>query len=372
MKNGNNPKVWIEALTPKQALLFSILAVELLNDSFEILITSRRYDVVEGIFKNYGLKPIIVGSYGGNSLEEKLQNSLERQRELLKLVSQIKPHIHVTFVSPDSSRIAFGLKIPIVSMSDSPHSIAVSKLVIPISTVFITPDFLTKNFEPYIKLTQIHFFKGIFEIAWINRLKPDSKVPKNLGLKPFNYIVVRPPEIKSYYYPNSFRQNINNVIIKIIEQILEKTDLTVLMYSRYDDQKSYFQKTLEKHSKRVTFLAQATDMPSLEFYSRLVITGGATMATEAALLGTPSICLFPKRLELTEYVSKKGFPLYHIYNLQHLKMSNILGLVEETQSTRYKLDHINKAKKTFEDPIPKIKNIVKNLSTTMLEESVAR
>ncbi|RLE60940.1 MAG: hypothetical protein DRJ35_01940, partial [Thermoprotei archaeon] len=70
--------------------------------------------------------------------------------------------------------------------------------------------------------------------------------------------------------------------------------------------------------------------------------------------------------------SKKGFPLYHIYNLQHLKMSNILGLVEETQSTRYKLDHINKAKKTFEDPIPKIKNIVKNLSTTMLEESVAR
>lgn len=372
MKSGSRPKVWIEALTPKQALLFSILAVELLSESFEVLVTSRRYDVVEGIFRNYRLRPVIVGGYGGSTLEEKLKNSLERQRGLLKIVLRKKPHVHVTFVSPDSSRVAFGLKIPIVSMSDSPHSTAVSKLVIPLSTAFITPDFLAKNFEPYARLTSIHPFKGVFEIAWVSRLKPSTQVAEKLGLEPFNYVIVRPPEVKTYYYPSKFRQNMNDIIVNIIKQIIEKTDFRILIYSRYIDQKNMLQKNLEKHGRRVTFLEKATDMPSLEFYSRLVITGGATMATEASLLGTPSICLFPERLELAEYIYRKNFPLYHVRNPRNLKIKDILELLERTQSTRDKFDYINRAKRVFEDPIPKIKNIVKNLSTTMLEECVAR
>ena len=365
MKSGEAAikKIWIEALTPKQALLFSLLAKELEN-TYRLLITTRRYDFVTEIFENKGLKPLEIGKYGGRTLEEKWSNSLKRMEKLTEVVSREKPDLHVTFMSPDSARVSFGLGIPVVSMSDSPHSAAVSRLVIPLSRVFLTPKFIEDKFSAYSRLTRILAMNSVFEAAWVIRLRKDRDRAEELGLSPMNYIIVRPPEEKSYYYPGSVKSSVRRFIVGLLKKIFEETDYKVLIYIRYPDQKEYFKIELQGFKKRYVFLEKATDMPSLEFYARLVVTGGATMATESALLGTPAVYIFPKKLEVLDYLSRRGYPLYHMTELTSSSIKQIVSLSKQDISEEEKEETLEKTRKSFEDPISKIKKAL-NIALTV-------
>ncbi len=299
-------KVWVEALTPKQVLLFSYLQGELKGG--EVFLTTRDYDFNVELASRLWKKYYVVGRYGGVEPHEKFYESINRQKVLTKIVLSERPDLHVTFVSPDSTRVAFALRVKTITSSDSPHSDAVSRLAIPLSRKFITPVFLSKHFECYKDLTEIVTFNGLFELAWVLREKPDKRVPLELGLEPFNYVLVRPGEQKAYYYPDP--REATSTPLRIIRQVLEQTSFDVVVYPRYPDQARFFGKTLSRWSTRVKILEKPTHFVSLEFYARLVVSGGGTMATEAALLGTPSVSTYPGKLEVHEYLRGQGFPLF--------------------------------------------------------------
>ncbi|MEM0093292.1 MAG: DUF354 domain-containing protein [Thermofilum sp.] len=300
-------KVWVEALTPKQVLLFSYLQGELPGEAF---LTTRDYDLNVELAQALWRRFYVVGAYGGASLEGKLRQSLYRSRRLLEIVKSEEPDAHVTFASPDSVRVAFGLRIPIVAATDSPHSDAVSRLTLPLSRAVVVPKFLESSFSAYAKLTEIVKFEGLFELARILRGEPREKHVVELGLEPYRYALVRFGEQKSYYYPSAERALSDP--LNITRWILQKTDLKVLAYPRYPDQKEAVRRTLERWSQRVIVLERPVDFLSLEFYAALVVTGGGTLATEASLVGTPALSTYPGRLEVFEYLKSLRFPLYQL------------------------------------------------------------
>lgn len=300
-------KVWVEALTPKQVLLFSYLQDEL---PCEVFLTTRDYDLNVDLARALWRRFYVIGAYGGASLSGKLRQSLRRSRELLKIAEAERPDVHVTFVSPDSTRVAFGLQVPIIAATDSPHSDAVSRLTLPLSRSVVIPRFLESDFSAYAKLTNLVAFNGLFELASIFRNEPREEVVRELGLEPYGYVLVRLGEHKSYYYSKPERAL--GTPLGISRWVLRETGLKVLIYPRYSDQRRAVEAALRSWGQRVVVLERSTDFLSLEFFASLVITGGGTMATESALLGTPAISTFPGKLKVFEYLKSLRFPIYEL------------------------------------------------------------
>ncbi len=343
--------VWFEALTPKQALLFSTVAKNLPKD-YTAIFTTRKYDLAADIISLSGYEVFVAGKYGGDTLEEKLKESIYRQKMLLDYILELKdkPIIHVTFVSPDSSRVALGLGIPIIALSDSPHSEIVSRLSIPLANYLLVPHAVKKEFDIFSQLVKLISFRGVFEVAWVNRFKPREDILEEIELKPYNYVIVRTEEKKAYYYP--YKTTKPTRLLPLINSIPNNID--VIVYTRYHDQRLYIENNVRRD---IRFLEKAIDMQTLEYFSVGVITGGSSMATESALLGTPSICLFPKRLPILSYLIDKGFPLYWVYNINSAIRILKKIIEERTLIPKLKKKILNKVA-TLEDPVPILINLI--------------
>jgi len=283
-----NPIAWIDVLTPKQALISVYLYEEFRKREIDVIVTCRKYDYTIGVLKNGRVEPVIIGEYGGRSLLSKLIASSERQLELSRYwLNTRRPDIHISMTSPEGTRVAFGLRIPILLLSDTPHSIFVNKLTIPLADT--------------------------------------ESVLKNLGLTKYEYVVLRPGEFKAAYYPT---MNIKqSVMSNIISELLEHVNVVIL--PRYVDQYEFLKQEL---GDNIIIPDKAVDTLSLEYYALLVVTGGLTMATEAALMGTPAITFFPKRLDIEKFLEDMGFPIYHL-SIDKLR-STVLKIIENPQNYR--------------------------------------
>ena len=339
--------IWLEALTGKQALLMGIIAEELNKLGYRTLITTREYDYTVGILKMLGHEPLIIGSYGGKTLKGKLIASVKRQLELAKIVSELAVELHITFTSPDSTRVAFGLGIPILALSDSPHSYFVNKLSLPLANKLITLKCIPQDlFSVFIPSDKIIQFNGFFELAWILRRKPCETVIKKLGLEREKYIILRPEERYAAYYrgPRVEKPTVADEIIEIIP-----SEYDIVVFPRYPEQEHFLK---AKFKNRIIIPEKSLDTISLIKFSALVITGGSTLAQEAALMGVKAITYFPYELITCKEMIRLGFPLYHFRNLKALKESleSILALKEKPK--------VSELLFKLEDPIPVIlKNV---------------
>ncbi|MDP6304157.1 MAG: DUF354 domain-containing protein, partial [Candidatus Nitrosopelagicus sp.] len=137
-------KIWFDILTPKQYLFFEYF-IQKLRKQHKIVSTTRKYEQVNGIRKFGSISPIIIGNHGGKNKVDKLLASLKRSKLLTEKIEKNKPDLLISFCSPEASRVAFGLGIPHISFSDSPHAKAVMKLSLPYVTKLLTPWIIPKK-----------------------------------------------------------------------------------------------------------------------------------------------------------------------------------------------------------------------------------
>jgi|YelNatPaOPRAMG01_1025707.scaffolds.fasta_scaffold05774_13 predicted glycosyltransferase len=298
-------KVWIDILTPKQALFFMNLSLKLKEKGHQVIQTTRRYREVNQLIKAKGLKAKVVGKHGGKDLYKKLISSVERIINLAALIKKISPDIAISFSSVEASRVAFGLNIPHYCVSDSPHAEAVSKLTIPLSKKLFTPFVVPKNaWVKYgISKENIIYYNALDPIAWLKNFKINKNVLSMLNLnedKPI--IAVRPEESFAAYLLNKKE----SAIIKVIHLLIEKTDAQIVVLPRYQEQ-IFFLKKEFKNVENVKIAEKIIDGASLLGLSSVFIGAGGTMTAEAALIGTPTISCFPSKPTYVEkFLIKKG------------------------------------------------------------------
>ncbi len=291
----------MDALTPKQALLATSIAKVLLSRGYNVLLTVRDYDYTVRVAEEHGFKPVIVGGYGGSRLVGKLVADLERAKNLVNIIERESPNVLIAYPSPSASRVAFGLKIPYIALTDSPHSVPASRLTLPLAdTVLFSYCIPRESIEAYTySQTQLIQYNGFDELEWIKTEKPDIRVIEKLGLREKEYVVVRLEERYASYYPRDQAVRVSEIVEKLSREI------TVVALPRYGDQWNEL-----KEIENVIVLSDPVHGVSLEYYAVAVVSGGGTMTREAALLGVPGINLFPRRLIVDECVMRLGFPLY--------------------------------------------------------------
>jgi len=281
-------KIWFDILTPKQYLFFEYF-IQKLRKQHKIISTSRKYDQVNGIRKFGSINPIIFGKHGGKNNVDKLLASLDRSKLLTKKIEKDKPDLLVSFCSPEASRVAYGLGIPHIAFSDSPHAKAVMKLSLPYVTKLLTPWIIPKSdFKEFgINLQDIIHYRSIDAGLIIKNYnkKNTKKSRKN------KIILIRPEESEAAYV------NKKSITKKIIAKIVtEFPDEEKIVLSRYKKQTDELKKVF---NGKIRIIAKPVNGKDILSNVDCFIGSGGTMTAEAGLLGIPTISLnaVPNRIE---------------------------------------------------------------------------
>lgn len=160
-------KIWYEALTGKQALLFHHIALHYEKLGHQSVFTSRKSGYTDLNLQRLGREYYPVGHYGGAGLKDKLIAGSERVIELANIIEKEQPDVLLSFSSPDATRTAFGLGIPIVLMNDTPHAEAVARLTLSLSDALIYPNSIPQEEFSQYGTTKFISYKGVDEVLWI-------------------------------------------------------------------------------------------------------------------------------------------------------------------------------------------------------------
>jgi uncharacterized protein len=351
-------KVWIEVLTPKQALFFEPLYRALKREGHEALITTRVYREAEQTLRSKNLRYSVVGSHGGGTAFGKLIASAERVTKLAELIQRWKPNVAVSFSSVEASRVAFGLGIQHVAANDSPHSWMVARLTIPLTTYLCCPWIIGRSvWEDFGgPMRKVVLYRALDPAAWLKRHHPNKKVLRQLGLKENLPIVVFRTEEAFASYLMGRASDKEPVVAPIIDELLKLgLECQVVVSTRYGMQAPVIRK---RFGERVTVVDRIIDATSLLSYSSAFVGSGGTMTVEGALLGIPSISCFPGPK-----------PLY----IQYLERLGLVKTIRSPREIANKVRQILMSPETFEgqkrkgkellakmeDPIAKILSTVK-------------
>ena len=341
-------KIWFDILTPKQYLFFEYF-IQKLQKQHKILCTSRKYEQVNGIRKFGSINPIIIGKHGGKNNVNKLLASLDRSKLLTKKIEKNGPDLLISFCSPEASRVAFGLGIPHIAFSDSPHANAVMRLALPYATKLLTPWIIPKkDFEGFgIDNKNIINYRTIDAAVIIKNYKKNKQKKSNLR----KMILIRPEESEAAYITKKSKT------VKIIKKIIEKfPDEQKIVLSRYKEQTIKLKKIF---GASICLLSKPVSGKELLNSVDCFIGSGGTMTAESGLLGIPTISFnaIPNRIE--DFLVKKRI-IVRSENPDRISRE-IYQSLNNPQIIKKRKENARKLVMSFEDPYQVLLKTIRTL-----------
>ena len=323
--------------------------VQKLRKHHKIVCTSRKYEQVNGIRKFGLVNPIIIGKHGGKNNVNKLLASLNRSKLLTKKIEKYRPDFLVSFCSPEASRVAYGLGIPHIAFSDSPHAKAVMRLSLPYATKLLTPWIIPKkDFGVFgIDYKNIIHYRAIDAGIIIKNYKQNKK--KKLNSK--KIILIRPEESEAAYIIKKSKT------VKIIKKIVEKfPNEQKIVLSRYKEQTDELKKIF---GSSISLLSKPVNGKELLSNTDCFIGSGGTMTAESGLLGIPTISVnaVPNRIE--DFLVKKRI-IVRSENSNEISRE-IYQSLNNTQIIKKRKENAKKLVASFEDPYQVLLKTIRSL-----------
>ena len=353
-------KIWFDILTPKQLLFFEPI-IQRLKKNHTVLCTSRKYNQVTDLAKIRKQKLVIIGKYGGVKKYDKLDASLSRSKLLVRKISKFLPDITLSSCSPEAARVSYGLGIPHICFSDSPHATAVMKLSLPYANKLLIPWIIPKSdFKNMgIKPKNIIQYKTI-DAAQITKQKVFLSCGTDINSREWKTILIRTPEEEAAY--SSKQSDIVGIIKKIKKDFLG-CHITVL--TRYEKQAELLKKKFSKSAQsKFQIVSKVVDGKKLLLDSDVFVGSGGTMTAESALLGVPTISYnaIPNRIE--DYlVSKKIVTRCMTPNKVAERITHVFQLTSyrDRGHERTRRLRIKKFVNSLEDPYPILLKTMKSV-----------
>ena len=335
--------------------------IQRLKKNHTVLCTSRKYNQVTDLAKIRKQKLVIIGKYGGVKKHDKLDASLSRSKLLVRKISKFLPDITLSSCSPEAARVSYGLGIPHICFSDSPHATAVMKLSLPYANKLLIPwiipksDFENMGIEP----KNIIQYKTI-DAAQITKQKVFLSCGTDINSREWKTILIRTPEEEAAY--SSKQSDIVGIIKKIKKDFLG-CHITVL--TRYEKQAELLKKKFSKSAQsKFQIVSKVVDGKKLLLDSDVFVGSGGTMTAESALLGVPTISYnaIPNRIE--DYlVSKKIVTRCMTPNKIAERITHVFQLTSYRGggSERTRRMQIKKFVNSLEDPYPILLKTIKSI-----------
>lgn len=203
--------------------------------------------------------------------------TLKADFTLSKLTRKFKPDIIISFGSPYAGHAAFLNNKPHIALDDTDTDLITYKAYSPFALYIITPDsFLLRKPKKQIR------FPGNFELAYLhpNRFTPNPKIIDKLGLQPEeSYCIVRfvGHSVVHDIFENGLSSTMKQQIVKELSKYVR-----VFVSSEIP---------LDPFLEKFRFPLPVYEMHNAMAFASLVFGESATMASEASVLGIPSVFL---------------------------------------------------------------------------------
>ncbi|MGC9165301.1 MAG: DUF354 domain-containing protein [Thermoprotei archaeon] len=341
-------RIWIDILTPKYVLFFKPLIWRLKKNGHDVLITSREYRETVELLRIKGVDALIIGKYGGETLKGKLIASIERMQKMINIAEEFKPDLTLSSCSPDLTRVAFGLNIPHVSVSESVNSKYVMRLTLPLSRLLLAPAYIPiEEWLVYgISRDRIITYKGLDALAWLSDFTPDNKILDALNIKrdKKKLVLIRPEERFASYLSGKTNIMKRETAQMLLDLVKKRDDVLFVFLPRYQEDIPILKDLYGDFS---IILDRVVDGASLLNASDIFVGGGGTMSQEAVLLGIPTISVYPERYPIGEYLISRGV-------LTRVDISKLPSILNEY------LDNLNEVKINIKRKVEMLKREMEN------------
>jgi predicted glycosyltransferase len=273
-------KILFDVITPKQARM-AVATWKRFSKDHEIRIASREYAETNDVLNHYKVPFISSGKYFSET-REKFMSRIERLHFLVNNFSDVDAII--TQAAIETVHMGVGLGKPVVVLTDVPKRKYLNRQIIPSATYHLREE-LTNNkweYEPevsvYMHACQEHFYT-----------KPVKRKNPNL-------VVFREFERHA-----SYAEGITPIDIhQQIQSFCSDHGYELLELARYKSHRF---------------------VPPEEIFTKaaFVVTGGSSMAIEAALTQIPAVSFFQGYFPKFEYLIEREYPIKRIHDPKSLQ-----------------------------------------------------
>ena len=338
-------KIIVDISHPSHVHFFKNTIRNLENKGHEVKITARAKENTLYLLDAYGFEYEVVGKNYPN-LILKMFNMINVDYKMYKVARKFKPDILIGESSMYASQVSRLVRKPSIIFDDTEHATEHYLLFAPFADVICTPSCYKRKVNPkkHVK------YNGYKELAYLHPkyFKPDTAVLDALNLsKDDKFIIVRIASLNSAHdiADWGFKFKNEQEILDFLSK-LEKYG-TVLMNSEIK-----LSSKLKKY-----MLPQLDDLHSLLYYATLYIGEGATMASEAGVLGTPWIFVSTRSRGYLDD-QQNNYGLGYRTSDSKLAMEKAFELLEQNNLKKWQ----NKREKLLDDKID-----VSNFMTELIE-----
>ena len=257
---------------PAHVHLFKNIIWNLETMDHEVKILTRNKDIIKYLLDAYAFKYDII-STEGKGLLGLGKELLIQDFQLFKIAKNYMPDIMLGVLDPPIAHVGKVLSIPSINITDTEHAKLANMLTLPYSSAILTPSCYHNKIGP----KQV-CYNGYHELAYLhpNYFTPDLAVLTELGLaKGDPFIIVRFVSWQASHDVGQHGIRDKVGLVKALEQYGR-----VLITSE-----GALPPELQPYQIRVS----AEKLHDLLYYAALHVGEGGTTASEAAVLGTPSI-----------------------------------------------------------------------------------
>ena len=267
-------RVLFDVSHPAHVHLFKYAIKELETSGHEVAVTSREKDLTTDLLDAYGIDHTPI-SEKGDSKVSLLTEWVGREVRMFSKVLSFDPDVIVSRLNPPAAHASLIGRCPSVVFDDSEIVQFAGKITHPFADRICTP----ANFKRNLSDRQERY-DGFHELAYLhpNRFEPDSETLEEYGIAPEKtYSVLRFVSWGAHH--------------DVAHQGFSKAAKAELVSTLSDYGEVYItsESELPPEFEPYRIPIPPAEIHHLLYYADLYIGDSQTMATESAVLGTPSI-----------------------------------------------------------------------------------
>lgn len=269
-------RIIIDIGHPAQVHHFKNFYRELEKNGWDPIITAKDKEISIYLLRKYNLKFKKIGTTQKGLLKKILYLTITAYK-FFKIVRKFKPDMIVSRSSAHSAHISKLLRIPHIAFSDTENVNLLDKITVPFVDVKLTANSYKKD------LGKNHFrYSGNIELAYLhpNRFVPDKSILKYLGIEVGEkYVIIRFVSWDAHHDIGHGGISPENKI-KAVKEFSKHAKVFITS-----------EKELPEDLKPYQINIPPERMHDVLAFASLLYGESATMASECACLGVPSIYL---------------------------------------------------------------------------------
>ena len=289
----------------------------------EIAVTARKKDITIALLNHFNISHSTLSEMGKGKLSL-FRELIQRDFRLWKFCRKFKPDVLTAIGGVFVAQVGWLIRKPTIVWDDTEHAGVSHKMTFPFAHSILTPDCYIIDLG-----NKQEKYAGCHELAYLhpNRFTPDKNVLRKIDINPDEkYCIVRMVSWQAHHDvgQHGFEKNSK---VKFISEISKYAKVYITSEGPLPEELEQYRLKIPVHQ-----------IHHVMAFASLCITEGATMASEAAVLGVPAVYVNSLRLGYINMLEKYGL-VWQSTNMAEIQQYCLQFLQDEKLKDRIQQAH---------------------------------